>query len=88
LKILVDDSDSDFIEYEKPKPKVKVGISSVYVYEGADLSHQEVLVWDSDPDFIEYKYRTATPEDLSGKKAPKNLWVRATALRGIYESYS
>ena len=45
----------------------------MYIYEGADLSHQEVLVWDSDPDFIEYRYRTATPEGPSEKKAPKDL---------------
>jgi hypothetical protein len=32
MKILVDDSDPDFIEYVKPKPKVKVGMSSVYIY--------------------------------------------------------
>ena len=45
----------------------------MYIYEGADLSHQEVLVWDSDPDFREYRYRTATPEGPSEKKAPEDL---------------
>lgn len=72
LKILVYDSDPDFIEYEKPKPEVRVsGLSSLYIFEGADPIHQEVLVWDSDPDFIEYRYRPATPERPSEKKAPK-----------------
>ena len=41
--ILVDDSDSNFIEYAKPRPKVKVGVfSSVYNYMGTDTSYRRL----------------------------------------------